>query len=318
MPDHEIRDTRQDGAATITLVSPDGVEATFAPGVGLVGCSLRHAGVELLGKPDGLAAYAERGSTFGLPLLHPWANRLAADGYAAAGAEVALDPDSPLLHREQHGLPIHGVLAAAGDWEVTAREAGADAARLAARLDFGARPDRLAAFPFPHLLEIDAALRGPVLEVTTTVHAGATTPVPVAFGWHPYLAPPGAGRAEWLISAPAGLEHLLLDERMIPTGAREPAGSLDGPLGSRTFDDGFAGVAPGGTFAVEDGERRVAVRFGDGYPFAQIFAPPDLDVVCFEPMTAPTNALVSGDGLRLVAPGDRFPATYAIEVTPLR
>ncbi len=317
MPGHEIHDTRQNGVATMTLASPAGVQAAFAPGVGMVGCSLRQDGVQLLGKPDGLPAYAERGSTFGLPLLHPWANRLAADRYAAAGVEVALDPDSPLLHREEHGLPIHGVLAAADDWVVTVREAGDEWARIAARLDFGARPERLATFPFPHVAEVAATLRDGILEVGTSIVAGAAGAVPVACGWHPYLAPPGAARADWVISAPAGLEHLALDARMIPTGARRPADPLDGPLGERTFDDGFAGVASSATFAVEDGERRITVRFDDGYPYAQIFAPPDLDVVCFEPMTAPTNALASGDGLRLVPPGERFTATWSLEVTSL-
>jgi len=314
---HEIRDGEQDGFATIVLSSPPGVEAAFAPEVGMIGCSLRHDGQELLGKPNGLRAYAEHGSTFGIPLLHPWANRLGGWGYSAAGREVALDRASPLLHSEQNGLPIHGVLAAAPDWEQVAREAGPDAARLVARLDFGAVPDRLAAFPFPHVLELEVALRGRALALTTTIHAAPDGPVPASFGWHPYLAPPGASRAEWSIEAPPDLEHLDLDARMIPTGARSPAGSLDGPLGSRTFDDGYAGVRPGAVFAVEDGERRIEVRMDDGYPYAQVFAPPDLDVVCFEPMTAPADALRSGDGLRLVPAGERFAATWSLEITPL-
>jgi len=318
MPAHEIREQTQDGLATVVLASGEGLEAAFAPGAGMVGCSLRDAGAELLGAPDGLPAYVERGATFGIPLLHPWANRLGAWDYAVAGREVRLDPESALLHREQNGLPIHGVLAAAPDWELVAREAGADGARIAARLDFGAVPERLSSFPFPHVLELEVSLRGRTLGLVTTIEAGDEGPVPVSFGWHPYLAPPGAPRAEWAISAPADLEHLALDERMIPTGARSPAGSLDGPLGARTFDDGYAGVRPGGTFTVSDGERRITVRFGDGYPWGQVFAPPDLDVVCFEPMTAPADALRSGEGLRLVAPGERFSATWSLEVSPLR
>jgi len=315
--EHETSDGEQDGFATVVLSSPDGVDAAFAPGIGMVGCSLRHEGRELLGKPDGLPAYAERGATFGIPLLHPWANRLGGWSYAAAGRSVTLDRGSPLLHTEQNELPIHGVLAAAPDWEPVAWEAGPDRARLVTRLDFGAVPERLATFPFPHALELEVVLRGRALELTTTIHAAPDGPVPVSFGWHPYLAPPGAPRAEWTIEAPAGLEHLELDPRMIPTGTRSPAGSLDGPLGSRTFDDGYASVAPGSVFAVEDGERRIEVRMGDGYPYAQVFAPPDLDVVCFEPMTAPADALRSGDGLRLVPAGERFAATWSLEVTPL-
>ena len=36
--------------------------------------------------------YAQRGKTMGIPLLHPWANRLSRAGYAAAGKEVTLPP----------------------------------------------------------------------------------------------------------------------------------------------------------------------------------------------------------------------------------
>ena len=53
------------------------LEAAFAPEAGLVGCSLTHRGEELLGQRKGLEEYARSGSTFGIPFLHPWANRLA-------------------------------------------------------------------------------------------------------------------------------------------------------------------------------------------------------------------------------------------------
>ena len=51
------------------------------------------------------------------------------------------------------------------------------------------------------------------------------------------------------------------------------------------------------------------------YRFAQVYAPADDDVVAFEPMTAPTNALVAGGpDLPLVAPGGRYEAMFSITV----
>ena len=52
--------------------------------------SLRHGGAEWLEQRLGLDAYVEQGKTMGIPLLHPWANRLAHPGYAVAGKEVSL------------------------------------------------------------------------------------------------------------------------------------------------------------------------------------------------------------------------------------
>ena len=52
-----------------------------------------------------------------------------------------------------------------------------------------------------------------------------------------------------------------------------------------------------------------------GYPFTQVYAPDGTDAVAIEPMTAPTNALVTGgDGLTFVPPGETFAAGFSISV----
>jgi len=48
-----------------------------------------------------------------------------------------------------------------------------------------------------------------------------------------------------------------------------------------------------------------------------VYAPRGGDYLAFEPMTAPANALVSGRGLRLLAPGEQHRATFRIGVAPL-
>ena len=47
------------------------LEATFVPGAGMLCCSLRHRGEELLAQNAGVDVYAERGKTMGIPLLYP-------------------------------------------------------------------------------------------------------------------------------------------------------------------------------------------------------------------------------------------------------
>ena len=124
MPAHSVEDTDHDGYAAVRLSSPEGLVATYAPAVGMVGASLRHDGDELLAQRKGLAAYEATGSTFGIPLLHPWANRL------------DTDVDSPLTRRDPNGLAIHGVLPTALDWNVTEKEADETVAHLAATAGF--------------------------------------------------------------------------------------------------------------------------------------------------------------------------------------
>jgi aldose 1-epimerase len=102
---------------------------------------------------------------------------------------------------------------------------------------------------------------------------------------------------------------------MIPTGAREAGRVEPGPLGTRTFDDAY--LAPPGArpFALAGGGRRIEVSFAEGYPYAQVYAPADDDVVALEPMTAPTNALISGTDLRVLEPGEEYRATYSVTVS---
>ena len=46
-----------------------------------------------------------------------------------------------------------------------------------------------------------------------------------------------------------------------------------------------------------------------------MYAPADDEVVAYEPMTAPTNALVVGaPDLILLAPGDSYEATFSVTV----
>src|SRR4051794_18754673 len=279
----------------------------------MVGCSLHHAGEELLGQRGGLARYEATGSTFGIPLLHPWANRLSGYSYAAAGQTVELDPDSPLVHKDPSGLPIHGLLAASPHWDLLGADADDASARLGARLDFGAQPELLEGFPYPHELRIDISLREATVTIRTTLTATGDPPVPMSFGFHPYLTLPDVPRAEWHVELPVGT-RLVTDDHQIPTGETEPVDIAPGPLGERTFDDGYTDLGDPPRFVLAGGGRRVTVDFVSGYPYAQVYAPDDDDVVCFEPMTAPTNALVSGQHLPLVPPGESRSAAFAISV----
>jgi aldose 1-epimerase len=286
------------------------LEAVFLPGHGMLGASLRHCGLELLGRVGDLDGAAAKGATAGIPLLHPWANRLAGLRYRAAGREVSLDPSSPLLHRDEHGLPIHGVPWSRLVWEVI--DAGPD--RLAARLEW-TRSELLAVFAFPHRLELSVTLSPDGLLLETILIAGPDRPVPVSFGFHPYVGLAGSPRDDWRLELPA-MRRLVLDRRGIPTGRDEPFAGLDAPLGETDLDDGFALLDERASLAVTGGGRRVAVEFLSGFPYAQVFAPKAKEYIGLEPMTAPTGALTSGRGLRLVPPGARFEAAFRIRIDP--
>ncbi len=311
------------------------LEATFLPGAGMLCSSLRHRGEELLAQNRGVEAYVERGKTMGIPLLYPWANRLAAFDYTVAGRSVTVPHDTTRVALDDRGLPIHGVIGGRMAWEPTsaperhqqapagapaggesqvptAAPAGSDTRSLAALLSWSeSRGELFEVFPFRHDLRYEARLEGGRLEIAVTVHACGQDTVPVAFGFHPYLSLPGTPRERWRVELPA-MRTLVLDDHQIPTGPGEELSSQEFELAEREFDDGFDAVPAHARFAAETADRRIVLELLEGYPCAQVYAPRPGEFICFEPMTAPANALRSGDHLRLLAPGESCRARFAI------
>jgi aldose 1-epimerase len=186
-----------------------------------------------------------------------------------------------------------------------------------AALDFGAHPELLALFPFPHRVELAVRVAGNRLSVRLAVVPSGSEAVPVSFGFHPYLV---CDRRDATIELPVR-RRAVLDDRGLPTGSHETVapGSLDGPLGGRTFDDSFDQLAAEPVFSVAGERRTISIEMvggaGDGgWGVAQVYSPAGAEFICFEPMTAPVDALRSGDGLRWVQPGDVFEAEFAVSI----
>jgi aldose 1-epimerase len=295
------------------------LQATFVPSAGMLCCSLRYRGEELLAQNAGLAAYVRAGKTMGIPLLYPWANRLAAFDYTVRGRTVHVPRDESLVHTDAGGLPIHGVIGGRQDWQLSGAADSIDAgtSSLSATLSWSEDQMQLfKVFPFRHDLRYQALLQDGRLEVALTVYACGADWVPLAFGFHPYLAP-GGERARWQIELPA-MRALTLDAQQIPVAPAPMLAPQRFELDGREFDDGFDSVVEPARFSVAATDRQIELTFLQGYPCAEIFAPASSQFICFEPMTAPANALRSGDGLRLLAPGERFVAKFVVAVGDTR
>jgi galactose mutarotase-like enzyme len=305
--------TAERGLSAVEISSSGGVlRAAFVPGAGMVCCSLLHEGKQLLSQRSGVRAYADRGSTMGIPLLYPWANRLSGFSYGAPPDTVRLSKHDPRLKLDANGLPIHGVIAGNLPWELD--RGGEDQSdRLRARMRWQA-PELLEIFPFAHQLEIDARIIEQTLTIETVVRADSGVAVPVSFGYHPYLTIPASERSAWEVELPL-MRRLLLDAQMIPTGAAEPFERRRLQLADSDWDDSFADPERPAIFVVSAAAgRRIELELLEGYSYAQVYAPAGENFICFEPMTAPTNALVSRAQLPLVAPGEEFRAAFRISV----
>ena len=209
------------------------------------------------------------GAQMGVPLLHPWANRLAAWDYEALGVRVDLEPLRGRVVKAdgETGLPIHGVMPAA--WESLeatptrlARRARprpttrASARHSRSRTGSGSTPSsRPAGCGSPRRSRRSRArCRSPSASTRTSRSRASRGPTTRS----------SCRRCAGSRSTRA---------RCRPARRRRPPASA-GALGDRHLDDGFDRLPDGAAFAVAGGGRRIVVRFESGYPCAQVFAPP--------------------------------------------
>jgi aldose 1-epimerase len=248
----------------------------------------------------------------GIPLLAPWANRIDGDSYFANGKRFLLNPDLGNLRRDGNGLAIHGLLAFTDCWRIWKQTAS----WVTCRLQFWLEPPYMAQFPFAHTLEITYALRDGALEVQTEIRNLSTGPLPLCIGFHPYFQLPDSPRDEWTLRIPAR-RAVTLSDKLTPTGETTPFDpAATHPLKNNSFDSVFCDLT-GEEFSAQSKSARLAVRFGPKYTVAIVYAPPDKQCFCFEPMTALTNAFNLDHAgknayLKAIAPGDTWRESFWI------
>lgn len=299
------------------------IEVRIAPSLGNLLYEMNAGGRNILWCPEaGPARLRERRTFCAVPFLAPWANRIDSEAYWANGHRYRLNPDLGNFRRDQIGQPIHGLLNFSPLWKPAAPEAGDTSAVAVSRLDFWRHPDLMAQFPFAHNITMTHRLAGGALEVEAAIENISAEPIPVAIGFHPYFRLYDAPRDQWRVHL-AARQHLKLDERLIPTGERQPARYADPqPLAGMQFDDVFSDLvrdADGRTrFWVEGVKQRITMSYGPKYTVAVVYAPPGRDFLCFEPMAAVTNAFNLAHAgvyreLQSVPPGSTWKESFWIQ-----
>ncbi|HTS49172.1 MAG TPA: aldose 1-epimerase [Bryobacteraceae bacterium] len=294
------------------------IEVSICPSVGNIAFDLRVNGQPILMPPPaGLAEWKAQPAQTGIPFLAPWANRMDPDSFWANGRKYVLNPDAADLRRDANGLAIHGLLLFASGWQVIKLNAGDDSAEVVSRLEFWRHAEWMSQFPFAHSIEIRYRLSNGTLEVRTTIHNEGRDPMPLLIGFHPWYQIPGVPRDNWKLHLPVR-DHYTLSSKSVPTGEKTSSDLPDPlPLAGRQLDDVFGGVNSSDEFWVEGGGQRISVRFGPKFPVAVIYAPKDRNVVCFEPMTAVTNAFNLAHAglyksLQSIAPGASWSESFWI------
>ncbi len=224
-----------------------------------------------------------------------WANRLDQDAFYANGKQYRLNPGSANFRRDANQKPIHGLLGFSALWQVKEVRSDDRSAWVTSRLEFWKYPDLMAQFPFAHTIEMTYRLSDGVLEVETTLENRAVESMPVGIGFHPYFQVHDAPRDEWRVHV-AARDKFTLSPQLIPTGEQTPMPYSDPGLKLKgvQLDDVFGGLMRDSDgkarFSVTGKRETVTVTYGEKYTVAVVYAPPGKNFICFEPMSAVTNA----------------------------
>jgi aldose 1-epimerase len=257
----------------------------------------------------------------GVPFLAPWANRVGGGSFWAGGKHYLLNDAFDSLRMSPDKIAIHGLLTSSPYWEVEEVTSDAQSARVTSRLAFWKHPDLMANWPFAHEYKMTYSLHEGVLEVRTEVTNLSLEPMPMTLGFHPYFNLPDTPRAQASVHIPAR-SHIEMDSKLLATGAMTKVELPEEvSLQNHKFDDGFtdlirnkSGLA---VFSLKAGPKQIHVLYGPQYQVGLVFAPPGKEFVCFEPMTAVTNAVnLAHEGkysaLKSVAPGETWHESFWI------
>lgn len=266
---------------------------------------------------DVLDGYAEDAMCDGArgQLLLPWPNRVKDGEWQWDGKDRQLAITEPEQHNAIHGLSRWSV------WQVTKRD---DAS---AELAITIPPQPGWDWPLRAVARHELTDGG--LRVTTMLTNLGTSPAPVAAGAHPYLTAGTTRVDECSLTIPAST-RLPTGEQQIPTGTEPVQGTEydfreSRQIGELAIDfaftdllrdaDGMARVrlvAPSGQWAalwVDQAFGWVEIFTGDALPDASRRR----EGLGVEPMSAPPNALATGEGLVTLSPGDTWSGSWGIE-----
>ena len=246
-------------------------------------------------------------------LLLPWPNRIADGRYALDGEPQQLALTEPALHHAIHGLTRWQ------PWQLDQP----DPAEAVGTYRLHPQPG----YRFALACEVSYRLDPDGLTVTMTVANLSDRPAPVGLGAHPYLAV-GTGLVDQARLAVPALSRLVTDERSIPRGREDVAGGPYDFRRSREVGGIVLDTAYTDLVRDPDGLARVRLARADGrevtlwadgaWSHLQLFTgetlpePQRRRSLAVEPMTCAPDAFNSGDGLRLLEPGQALTGAWGI------
>jgi aldose 1-epimerase len=247
-------------------------------------------------------------------ILAPWPNRIRDGRYSFEGQDYQLALTEPQRHTAIHGLVNWS------RWSLV--EGSAESVTLECRV-----PAQMG-YPWWLTLRSRWTVSAAGLQCDQEVVNDSPANAPWGYSAHPYLRLPGVAVDDILLHVP-GKTRILADARLLPIGSVSVAGTefdftearkigdlvLDTTFGDIEHD--AAGITEV-TIADPASDAKVVVWADDKFTYWQIFSGDTLHgerfrrSVAIEPMTCPPDAFRTGRDVIVLAPGERWTASWGI------
>ncbi|MBX7220914.1 MAG: aldose 1-epimerase [Blastocatellia bacterium] len=279
---YTVETSVREGVEIITL-RQDETTAEIAPALGN-NCFAFQTGWPVL-ETVGFADFLKKPTSYGIPILFPYPNRIADGVFHFQGKAYPVNPNRHGYVRDKAWKLIGtGASASEGAWMTAA---------------FDARDHQeaiLQQFPFPFYLTVTYRLRENTLWMETEVRNVGESVLPFGFGIHPYFTRPEQGT----LQVPARKRWELADS--LPTGTLlDVDETFDLQAGKNcaelVLDDIYTEVQPdtagNAVCRIEDRENgtsiQVSSNVGDFPHIVAYTAPAPRQALCIEPYTCPTD-----------------------------
>jgi aldose 1-epimerase len=248
-------------------------------------------------------------------ILAPWPNRIRDGQYTFEEQSYQLSLTEPAKHNAIHGL-VNWTR-----WSLVEQTPSS--------LTLSCEVPAQIGYPWWLTLRTTWSISAEGLRCDQEVVNNSPTNAPWGYSVHPYLQLPGVSVNDTVLHVP-GRTRIVADGRLLPIGASAVAGTdydfteprrigdlvLDTTFGDITHDaDGITEV----TIADPSSDRKVVVWADEKFRYWQVFTGDTLHgerfrrSVAIEPMTCPPDAFRTGRDLIVLAPGERWTASWGIK-----
>ncbi|XVV13123.1 aldose 1-epimerase family protein [Actinoplanes sp. CA-131856] len=247
-------------------------------------------------------------------ILAPWPNRIRDGKYTFEEQSYQLPLTEPARHNAIHGLV---------NW---ARWTEVERTGASVTLEF----ELPAQIGYPWWLTLRATwtVSADGLRCDQEVVNNSDANAPWGYSVHPYLELPGVAVDDILLHVP-GKTRVVADGRLLPIGANPVAGTeydFNEPrrIGDLVLDTSFGDIEHDAngitevTIADPGSDAKVVVWADDKFKYWQVFTGDTLHgerfrrSVAIEPMTCPPDSFRTGRDLIVLAPGERWTASWGI------